>query len=173
LKLHYEATLNNLEPHSVDESASHRTKEGNGSAKAGTEPSEQLSEGLQLPGTPIDTEHDVQLVKQAHVDDTRVDIGSPGGHAVAPAAQDQNETARHLTKEVDISVQTTQQSSGAGPDGANKGKDGAAARSFANQPAVLVRRGPVKLPARAIAKVSPPLSSCAPQAGTNASNADV
>jgi len=92
---------------------------------------------------------------------------------VAPAAQDQNETARQLTKEGDSSVQTTEQSSGAGPDGANKGKDGAAATSFANEPAVLVRRGPVKLPARAIAKVSPFLSSCTPQAAANVSNADV
>jgi hypothetical protein len=173
LKLHHEATMNHLKPHNVDKTASHRTKEGNGSAKAATEPSEQLSEGPQLPGTPIDTEHDVQPVKQAHVDDTRVDIGSPGGNSVATAAQDQNETARQLTKDLDGSVQTTQQSSGAGPDGANKDKDRAAARSFANEPAVLVRRGPVKLPARAIAKVSPPLSSCTPQAAINASNADV
>ena len=95
----------------------------------------------QLPGQPIDTEQDDQPdkgcfhfsrfhfkrcfkivpVKQAHADDTGVDIC----------------------------------------DGSD------------NAPAVLVRRGPVKLPARAIAKVGPPLSSCTLQAAANANNADV
>ena len=66
---------------------------------------------------------------RAHADDTRVDIRSD---SVAHGSQDQNETARQLNKKGDEND---------------------------NAPAVLVRRGPVKLPARAIAKVSPPLSS--------------
>jgi len=82
-------------------------------------------------------------VKQAHADDTRVDIRSD---SAAHGSQDRNETARQLKKKGD------------GPD---------------NAPAVLVRRGPVKLPARAIAKVSPPLSSCILQAAAYANNDDV
>jgi hypothetical protein len=45
--------------------------------------------------------------------------------------------------------------------------------AVANAPAVLVRRGPVKLPARAIAKVSPAIFSSPLQAAANTNNAVV
>jgi hypothetical protein len=103
----------------------------------------------QLSGQPMDTEQNDQPgkewyhfsrfhfkrcfkvvpVEQAHADDTRVDIRS---NSAVHGFQDQNETARQLNKKGD---------------------------EHDNVPAVLVRRGPVKLPARAIAKVGPPLSN--------------
>ena len=119
---------------------------------------------------PGQTEQDDQLVKPAHTGETRVDMGSEavehGAHA-SPSFllscccyKDHNKITSQDTKKDDGSVKTTEQSSGTKPDSANNHKVEDPETGTTTAHTVLVRRGPVKLPARAIAKVGQSLSSC-------------
>jgi len=130
--------LKHLKPRDANQKASQHTKEDDGSGKAMERKSEQISQGQLLPGQPFNS------------NDSYVTIESNA------EAKNLNKTAPQHTTEGNGSAQAAMHSGDAKTDGEHNRTDGDAAKSNTTAPTVLLRRGPVKLPARAIAKVSPP-----------------
>jgi hypothetical protein len=132
--------LEHMKHHYQNGTAIQNIKEEDVSVKAAVQISEQKGQNPQLPGQPFNS------------DAVAVNIE---GNAAAHGAQDR---VQHI-KESDVSSKAALQPSDARLDSATKRSDGEAEKSTTTAPAVLVRavlmrQGPVKLPARAIAKVS-------------------
>jgi hypothetical protein len=146
---HYEEIFKHLKPHNGVETSCQHAKEGDMSVKTIVQQQQQQQQ-QHLPGY---IEQDDQPVKTAHDVETRVDMKRD---SVEHGAQDHNKTINQDTQKGDGSVKSTEHSSGAKPDLARNHKVDDKATDIVTAHTVVVRRGPVKLPARAIAKVVNP-----------------